>query len=160
MAFFIYLTLLFIWRKLQPDAVLFFQGLVLAFIVAAMQLLIQSKKQKRSGVVKDTIITFLVCYCFMFTIPTTVDRSYSVRMILELKEHPEGMTRPQIEHTFSEYFAEHGGVQKRLTEQLATGSLSKIEDRYVLTTFGYFLANSFDWFQKVFSIRRVEDIET
>ena len=155
-AFIVYLACLIAWRKLHPSGVLFYQGLVLALAIAAVQYLIQYARRKRRCASKGAAITFLVCYAFMFTVPTTVDRSYSVEMIMELGMHPEGMSRANIEESFAGYLAGDDGVQKRLTEQLATGSIIKHEDRYVLTDLGHSLGSFFRWLRKVFSIHRNE----
>ncbi|MFC1681271.1 hypothetical protein ACFL1S_05730 [Pseudomonadota bacterium] len=151
--FVLYVSLFVVWRKIHPGGVLFYQGLSLALAVSLLQIVIKKQSRETTGAIKDALITFLLCFCFMFTIPTTVDRSYTIRMIMEIQSHQNGLSRYQIEQYFSEDFIEHGGIEKRLAEQTATGSLVEREGRYHLTLFGQFLGNSFSWVQQLFSIR-------
>ena len=147
----IYLAIFVLWRKIQPEGVLFYQGLFLVFFVSALQYLIQSKVSKVSNVIRDAVITFFACYSFMLTFPTTVDRSYSVRMILELQKYPDGLTRSQIENYFTNDFIIKGGIEKRIAEQLASGIVVEHETRFQLTSFGELIADSFHWTRQVFS---------
>lgn len=151
-----YLAALIIWRMLNPNLVLFYQGVLLAFIVSIVQYIVQSRSRNGSDSLKNAFITFLVCYCFMFTVPTTADRSYSVSLILELNKHPEGQSRQDIEQFFTKDFVSRGGVQKRLHEQLATGTIKEQGDLYELTTFGHFLAQSFRWIRRLFSVPEIQ----
>ncbi len=87
----------------------------------------------------------------MFTIPTTVDRAYSVMMLLNLHAHPSGMTRIEIEEWFSTSFSKQGSVKKRLTEQMATGTINVTNGTYTLTPLGEFLSFSFRSVQFLFN---------
>lgn len=147
----IYLLLFIGWRALQPEGILFYQGLVLAVVVAFAQAVIHKMLLPDGSAVKDAVITLLICYSFMFTIPTTVERAYSVKMIIELSRHTGGLSRSEIEDWFVSDFTARGGVEKRLYEQTATGSLVESEDRFYLTPFGHFLASSFHFVQRIFT---------
>lgn len=151
-SFVFYCVVLVFWRMLNPNHVLFYQGMLLAFAVSVVQFTVHRVSRNGAESFKNALITFLVCYCFMFTVPTTVDRSYSVSLILELNRHPEGRSRRDIERFFAEDFVLRGGVQKRLDEQLATGTVSERADLYVLTALGRFLALSLDLTRKLFSV--------
>ena len=152
-------TLSFIaWRHLQPGGIVFYQGVFLALVTACVQLgyVMWSRVASRNMAIKDALLTFLLLYSAVFTVPTTVDRAYSVRMILQIENDPEGLTRDQIERWFATDFGAQGGVEKRLQEQLATGSISNHEGRYKLTPFGVALANSFRVIQTLFATKPFE----
>ena len=151
-----YFVSFLLWRNFYPDGVLFYQGLILAFIVSTLQFIVQVKFMTGSSAFKDSLLTLLICYSFMFTIPTTVDRSYTVKMLIELQNYPQGVSLQQIESHFSGEFITKGGVEKRLFEQSLTGSLVATDSGYRLTPFGNFLAGSFLWVQDAFSISDVK----
>ncbi len=151
-----YLVLFICWRIFQAQGIIFYQGLTLAIVVASTQLLVHKRLLPSNGQIKDAVITFLICYSFMFTIPTTVDRAYSVNFIIELQQHPDGLSHSQITALFANNFSAQGGVEKRLVEQTATGSLVEREGRYYLTTLGQFLATSFCLTRRVFNTQTAQ----
>ena len=151
-SFVCFLVVLVLWRRLNPNHVLFYQGVVLAIAVSLVQFAVQKRTRSGSEAFKNALIAFLLCYCFMFTVPTTVDRSYSVSLILELDRHPEGRSRRDIEQYFAEDFVRRGGVRKRLDEQLASGVVTEKGGRYELTALGRFLAQFFGWTRRLFSV--------
>jgi hypothetical protein len=158
LAFAVFLMLFVAWRHMQPEGILFYQGVALAVAVAVAQLVLMMGlvKSPWRPAMKDTLLAFLLIYSFVFTVPTTVDRAYSVSMLGQLERVPEGMTRPQIEHWFATHFQAQGGVEWRLREQIATGSVAEAQGRYTLTPLGRLLARSFSLLQTVFACRPVE----
>ena len=142
-------------RHIQPTGILFYQGLTVGAVISLVQFLYARSvgggsvgKSMTPG--KDAVITFLLIYAFVFTIPTTVDRSYSVRMIGHLAEWPNGLSRAEISQRYTDDFVGAGGVDKRLMEQTATGTIHKQNDRYVLTKVGMILAKLFYSMEVVF----------
>lgn len=146
-------VLLVVWRHLQPTGILFYQGLLLAFAVTALQLV--ALRRWRRGTwgpaLKDCLLGFLLIYSLLFTVPTTVERAYTVRMVLELQRVPQGLTRPQIELWFATEFQGQGGVERRLREQMATGSLVEVDGHYRLTPMGQALARTFVALRRVYA---------
>lgn len=147
-----FMALFILTRQLQPQGILFYQGLACAVLSAAMQGLVALLRTKgnRQSIAKDALLTLLLAYAFMFTVPTTVDRAYSVRLIQQLAAHPDGMSRAELEDWFAQRFVRQGGVDRRIHEQLATGSLREQEGRFKLTERGEWLARSFTVFQTMF----------
>lgn len=144
---------LLLLRQWWPDGILFYQGLGLACAVALGQWV-----WTRRGLVnkcqtpgKDALLTLLLCYAFMFTVPTTVDRAYSVRMLQHLANRPGGMTPADLQSWFVTGFAAEGGVDRRLREQFASGNLTEVSGRWVLTERGRWLVAGFDWIQRAFN---------
>lgn len=156
----LFLIILVSWRHLSPSGILFFQGCAAAILSAALQLtivIVKSKIQakprlfKNNIPIKDALITFLVAYAFMFTIPTTVDRAYSVKLILRLQGEAAGLTSGELERWFAKEFSKADGVERRLHEQIVTGSICQQDNRYMLTSRGRLLARSFHFVQQIFS---------
>ncbi|MCE4555519.1 hypothetical protein [Pelomonas cellulosilytica] len=148
-----FLALFVVTRQVWPAGILFYQGLGCAVLCAAAQGLAAWRwsTAARPPVAKDALLTLLLAYAFMFTVPTTVDRAYSVRMIQQLASRPEGMSRADMEDWFARHFVAQGGVERRVREQLATGTLEARDGRFVLTERGRWLAGAFGFFQRLFN---------
>lgn len=132
-------------RQLHSGGILFYQGMGLGLLLAALQVLVVrwSGRQKLGAALKDGLISFLLIYAFVFTVPTTVDRAYSVKMIGHLAQAPQGLSKEDVGRLYVDDFVRQGGVDKRLREQLATGTLQEQDGRYTLTPLGRALAWSF-----------------
>ncbi|MDP9965970.1 hypothetical protein J2W37_003697 [Variovorax paradoxus] len=137
------IVLLVLWRHLIPGGFIFYQGIVAAAIGAFGQCLVQNRRQPRSPYMKDAMVTFLLVYAFVFTVPTTVDRSYSVRMIEHVAAAKGGVSKDEISSMFHLYFSEGGGVERRLEEQLATGTMRREGEGYVASSVGRGMADVF-----------------
>jgi len=150
----VFLGLFVLTRHVHPHGILFYQGVVCALACAIGQGLYGLRRSRAGRVVvaKDALLTLLLAYAFMFTVPTTVDRAYSVRLIQQLASRPEGMNRAEIEAWFAERYVAQGGVERRVREQLVSGTLREIDaGRFLLTERGHWLARSFGFFQRLFN---------
>lgn len=152
--FFGFLVMLILWRQLDPAGILFFQGLVASILAAGAQLALTlrpSSSRPHNMPWRDSIITLLASYAFMFTVPTTVDRAYSVRLIEHLGGESRPVTKNEVEAWFATQFATPDGVERRLKEQMATGSVSEHEGGYALTARGHALSYAFTAMQRLFA---------
>lgn len=149
----IFLVLFIALRHLHPQGILFYQGIALAALLAAAQFALDWRRRRvpRPQALKDALLSFLLIYCFVFTIPTTVDRAYSVKMLMRMGESPTGMSKDEVATMFVNGFLQEGAVDKRLQEQAATGSIREHEGRYTLTPAGRFLDGAFRFTQAVFA---------
>ena len=150
-----FLVLFIAIRQLHPAGILFYQGLSLGLAIAALQLVVARRAFATAWetAAKDCAVTFLLVYGFVFTIPTTVDRSYSVRMIQKLDQSNEGMSKSDVENWFGEQFTRGSAVAKRLDEQQASGTIEESGGRFRLTPWGRVLAASFRFAQGLFACR-------
>jgi hypothetical protein len=149
----LFLVLFIALRHLRPQGILFYQGIGLAALVAFCQFALDWKQGRvpRAQALKDSMLSFLLIYCFVFTIPTTVDRAYSVKMLMRMGEAPAGMSKEDVAQMFVNGFLQEGAVDKRLKEQAATGSIEERDGRYSLTATGRFLDRAFRLTQAVFA---------
>jgi hypothetical protein len=134
-----------------PEGILFYQGVMLAALVSAAHGVWSWRRRTASTPFKDAALTLLLAYSFMFTVPTTIDRAYSVRMLQLLASSPEGLSRARLTEHFTERFIRHGGLDRRIAEQLSTGSIEVEGDQIRLTERGRHLATWFDWGCRWFS---------
>lgn len=141
----VYLLLLVLVRQIFPESIIFYQGLILAMVVSVGHVgwNLATRTGNRIDALKDVLIVFLLAYSFMFTVPTTVDRSYTVRMLSTLDAAPDGMKRRELLADFEAHFSTHGGVDRRLSEQQQTGTVSIEADSITLTPLGRALVEFF-----------------
>lgn len=140
----VFFVLFIAMRHAQPTGIILYQGVVLGFFLSLAQFSFQRKRLPCLGdAAKNALLTFLLIYVFVFTIPTTVDRAYSVRMLTSLDHSRDGFTRDEIAAVFVQGFLKDGGVDKRLAEQSATGSIHIRDGRYSLTPMGRLLTEMF-----------------
>ena len=131
-------------RRLKPNGILFYQGLAtgILFSLILFVFLIISVEIEILTAIKDAFFLFTLIYIFIFTIPTTVDRAYSVEMLNRLAKHDNGLSEEEINSAYIEYFLKKGGVKKRIQEQYKTGTIINNErGKYVLTSKG----RAFTW---------------
>ncbi len=155
-SFLMFLALFIGLRHLHPEGILFYQGVALGAAVSLAQF-IHDIKRKRAYIPeasKDAFLSFLLVYCFVFTIPTTIDRSYTVKMIDWISNAPGGLGRDQIGERFVTAFVSHGGVDRRLREQRATGTVVERDGRYALTAEGRFMQQAFQLTQWIFACEK------
>jgi hypothetical protein len=149
----IFLILFIALRQAWPQGILYYQGIALALLVAVTQVALDCKRASAaaSTAAKDGLLTFLLIYCFVFTVPTTVDRAYSVKMLVRMGAAPAGMSKAEVADMFVNGFKEQGAIDKRLQEQTATGSIELRDGRYALTATGRLLDRAFRFTQAVFA---------
>jgi hypothetical protein len=133
-------------RRAFPGGIMFYQGVMLS-VLCGLACLIWARVAARQAVgvaLKDGLLSFLLAYSFMFTIPTTVDRSYSVKLINALGATPQGMRREQIESLFAVDFVRGGAVARRIDEQTRSGIVEQGQDAVRLTPLGRVINRSFE----------------
>jgi len=150
-----FLLVFILVRHLLPHGILFYQGMGLGFCAGVLEFVLEWKLRRLPllGAVKNSLLSFLLIYAFVFTIPTTVDRSYSVMFLNRLDRSPAGLTQAEVEDIYIQGFTSGGATEKRLQEQISTGTIRETNGRYVLTPFGRFLSASFHFTQAVFACK-------
>jgi hypothetical protein len=140
-------------RHLQSGGIILYQGVALGACISLAQFVWERKVRGLAlvGAAKNALLLFLLIYAFVFTVPTTVDRSYSVKFLTRLGDAPAGLTRAEVDNVFVHGFVAEGAVDKRLVEQTKTGSIRELDGRYSLTPMGRFLSASFHWSQVIFA---------
>lgn len=126
-------------RQLYPQGILFYQGLALCLLVPLVQgtVIYLRKRLLPAAQLKDLSITLLLGYAFVVTFPTQAERSFSLRLLQHIEAAPQGLTREEIgQLLYTRDFVEQGGLDKRLIEQQASGTVHKQAGRYTLTARG------------------------
>ncbi len=140
-------------RLAHPSGILLYQGVAAGAVAAAGLFIFQRgwNDCSFSEVLRDSLLVFCLVYSFVFTVPTTVDRSYSIRLVDAMADAPNGMDRNEINAFYVGYFLNKGGVDRRIREQISTGTIEEKDGRYVLTQTGRWLNATFHAAAKLFS---------
>jgi hypothetical protein len=138
---FIALALFATLRHLHPGAILFYQGIFAATVTSLLQLLYSYWRQtaQNSTALRAALLTFFMTYSFIITVPTNADRSFSLMMLQRIAQVPSGLTKEEIQLFYTNNFVRFGGLEQRLSEQTATGTLTEHNGKYVLTRKGLFV---------------------
>lgn len=126
-------------RQLYPQGILFYQGIALSILVPVVQGIVIYLRRRMHPVaqLKDLAITLLLGYAFVVTLPTQAERSFSLRLLQHIEAAPQGLTREEIgQLLYTVDFVQQGGLDKRLVEQQASGTVRKQAGRYILTARG------------------------
>jgi hypothetical protein len=148
----VFLVFFIALRHLHPEGILFYQGCAVDIFVSAAHMMIARVRigLTWSASIKEGITTLLLIYAFVFTVPVTADRSYSVKMLQHIGEAPGGLSRDEVNRRYISEFVDRGGVDKRLFEQQATGTIARQDNAYVLTAKGRILDHAFHWTCRLF----------
>lgn len=147
------LLLLFHFRLFSGIDVLMYRGLIYIFLVSIIMLevlliiAVLSKKLMGRDAFNIVIIFACVHITFFTLVPVTVERSVSVFMLSQLDlDLDRKMTKSEIEKNFlNKYVDQNDAFEKRLNEQIVTGTIEKVDkDTYKLTKKGRSLVSMFD----------------
>jgi hypothetical protein len=145
--------------------VLFFRSLILLIIVCLIIAFLLLFAKKKINILKD-IITYrdilLICtLLFSFNdflygaIPFNVSRSNSVILVSYLYEN-KGSPKTEEEITrfiINKYFYDYKAVSKRLQEQITSGNIQKIDNRYILTKRGEIIVETFGFITDLYNVK-------
>lgn len=144
--------------KINFIKIFFYKGIINLIIISIIfiVLLLIFKKYKNYFDIKDIIIIILLFFLtniFIFgMIPTTIDRSISVFMLNSISK--EELSKNDIENIFiDKYVYKNKAFEKRINEQIATGTIKKnIKGKYTLTKKGRLFLKLFKIFNKMYNI--------
>ena len=142
-------------------SVFFYRGLILlaltAVIVSVVLAWVRRASFRALIGVRDIllIVTLLasVNIVFFTHVPVTADRSISIFMLAYMNRAEGPLTRKQIsDNVVEEYVLERRAVDKRLEEQLVTGTLLETPEGYVISKQGRTLIAFYELIARLFNI--------
>lgn len=146
---------------LLAGSVFFYRGLALlaATTVAVTVVLLVLRRGRYQGLlgVRDIllIVTLLVSVNVVFFthLPVTADRSISVFILAYMNRADGPLTSREIsESVVQEYLVARGAIDKRLDEQVVTGTIVRSGDSYVISPEGRGLVSLYELIAQVFNI--------
>src|SRR5438132_8112969 len=81
-----------------------------------------------------------------------IERSFTLRILLDAVRAPEGLTREQIADAYSDGRGLDWMMEKRIDDLLGAGMLVKDDGHIRLTAWARLIAGTFGWVQQVFRV--------
>jgi hypothetical protein len=98
-----------------------------------------SKSMIEENSILYSLISSLIIFSFLATVPLNLDRSFSVWMLNQNIESERSLSIQELEVNASEFFSPSGGeIRRRIKEQISLGNLIVIQDKVELTDRGKF----------------------
>lgn len=126
--------------------ILFYRGLALLVVAFALSwagaALVARRLAGRGPTVQDALsasaLSLALNLSFFVLFPVTIDRSVSVFMLGEMAAHPQdGYSADRMKDAFARrYLGEYRQIERRLSEQTASGNIARAADGYRLTAQG------------------------
>jgi hypothetical protein len=120
--------------------ILFYRGILLAFVVAAVMgliaLLLLRRWNDSSLAIAAAALSLSFNICFLVLLPVTVDRSVSVYLLSRIERGQDsGMTSAELQRAFiAGYVVRMGAIDRRLDEQRKSGNITISPDGKVRLT--------------------------
>jgi hypothetical protein len=154
---FVYIVGLIIQRNIDPDGIIFYQGirliLALAFMATIVYLLWIKNLSNTIDKLPVLFIGVLLCYSFLMTLPVVIDRSITLHFLGYLSKHSSAKV-DEIRADFIDGFViKAAAIEKRMDEQEATGNVKIIDGRVYVTSKGKLMHVVFDDLATYFKIK-------
>ena len=128
---------------------LFFQIFILIILVKYKLFLINKLHVVISG-------SLTLCFTLMLhtLILTSLDRAISVYFISMMNDNNISLSKEEIKKKFFiEYFESDQAIERRIEEQLITGNIEEINNKYIITQRGERIFVMFKYLSKIFNIK-------
>lgn len=142
--------------------VLFYRGIILliitSFLTALLQYVFKQKTHTGLFTYRDLVLCCVIVFSFnliFFThVPVTADRSISIFMLGYMNNNADKIiTNEEMTKYFIEkYVQEYKGMDKRFTEQIASGNIIPLENGYRITKQGQIVIKIYSLIAKLFVI--------
>lgn len=143
----------------KVDVILYaavFDSVISVFILATISFLLKIyKNHSKFETFQTYVIFFLIGYSISLSLPAVIDRSLSFYILEKINAHNESVNLSSMNDIFTnDYMDEYKLIEIRITEQLASGTIT-IEDGCInLTSKGKFIADSSSFFRKNFLAKK------
>jgi hypothetical protein len=154
--FLLFLFIYILVRNINPQGIIFYQGLTLIELLSLVYLLFYFLKKKsiEYALTKLPIIftSAILAYSFVMTLPVVLDRSITLHFLSYLTSNSPS-TVSKIQKDFIDNFVVNSqAVEKRVDEQLVIGNLYIEDNQIYISNRGFLMHRIFDFLTKVFRI--------
>ena len=134
-------------RNYYPGEIIFYEGLQIIIFLSVTYILILiflKKLNKVNFASKNTspyifslISYFFICYSYLVTVPTMVDRSLSLYIIKAVSINENGLHKKDLLKSIqNDFFINQGQYNKRIEEQMISGNIHIKNDILSITKKG------------------------
>lgn len=145
----VFLVLYVVLRKMAPADIVYYSGLATLGAALALDVALTAAGRRvlpagpatrlRPAVVVPALVAALLAgYGFLITVPSLLDRSISIYLIGTVaRAGDDGLTLPAIQRAFVQGYVDGtSAVERRLHEQIVSGTIVRDGDRYRITPRG------------------------
>jgi hypothetical protein len=160
----IFFVFLFHTNLFKEINVFFYRGIILLITSCIFVLLIEVLYERtfygKIFTHKDIILSVVLVFCInlvLFThLPVTADRSISVFILGYMDKYPDKIfTKDMFAKVITgKYLYEYGAIDKRLSEQIISGNISRDGSTYTITEQGKFLIKLYGIIVDMFNISK------
>jgi hypothetical protein len=160
-----FLVIYLIVRVIFPDQIIFSQGNYVCLGVFVLELIViliaykfalnRNLDEFMEKILPSLLMSLILNYSFILTVPTTIDRSITVFILGDIDSFGGKNARAISENFKSVYIDEDLQINRRIQEQLALGNLERsisIPNQYELTSKGKLIVSLNKFFASVFNI--------
>lgn len=128
-------------------SILFYRGIMLAFMAAAIMLLVGIMARRRlrldlSTMIGATALTLAFNLCFLVVFPVTFDRSITMFLLARVEQRDGQLDARSLEQIFArDYLGAMHQIDRRISEQRLSGNIVVIQGHIHLTPQGRILMN-------------------
>ncbi len=139
--------------------VFFYKGLVylaIASLLSVASSFLFAKAIAVTSDFKDRIVVFSLFFGitlgWFILIPVTTERSISVYMLSYIDSQDKPIGKEEFERIFfDDYIVKHGSFTKRFAEQLETGNIEQVGNKYIMTEQGHSIVKMFKTASSLFN---------
>jgi Ca2+/Na+ antiporter len=148
---------------LFTHTVFFYRGIILLALVSMCMgfvLLYIKLRRIQAYDLRDILLCVVMFFCInlvVFThLPVTADRSISIFLLGYMNAHKnENITREELHAAFIDTYVEkHNALEKRINEQLQSGTITQVGSGYQITGFGKWLMQVYTRVASLFGIQK------
>lgn len=142
--------------------VFFYRGILLlitdCFLMAIFMWIVKRRKLNDLFLYRDIVLSitliFSVNIIFFTHVPVTADRSVSIFILGYFNKNCEkSLSKEEVANFFTKkYIVEYGAIERRLSEQIATGDIEKNDFGYSITERGKHLMKIYEGVTDIFGI--------
>lgn len=143
----------------KVDVILYaavFDAVISVFILAITCFLLKIyKNHSKLETFQTYVIFFLIGYSISLSLPAVIDRSLSFYILEKINTHNGSVNLSSMNDIFTnDYMDEYKLIEIRITEQLASGTITIKDGCINLTSKGEFIADSSSFFRKNFLAKK------
>lgn len=138
---------------------LFYRGIILIFIVLILTIsafiFLHYKKNiwGIESIISATIIAFLLHIAFFVTVPVTLDRSISIFLLNDIKNHEQGLTKQELTDDFiSKYIYSDDAMGRRIFEQTTSKNISVSNEIIRIDNQGQYFLKIMNFIKNIYGI--------
>ena len=139
----------------------FFMATIISSILSGITASLTIRRITKNNSIKShlnvstILVSSLLTFSFLATVPINIDRSFSVWMLNQMKQNGAPVSQLEIELTAAQFFSQKNGeISRRIEEQITIGNLSVRNNQISLTKRGEYQVSLNKMIRIVFDLNK------